>query len=89
VKGDRAQLTVSDDLLASSVESVPFTREELTRIARLALAITRLLQRRAGLVLHLPTWEEKTPEQQAAMRLGAERVIQALLLLGYITEGGG
>jgi hypothetical protein len=60
---------------------------DLDRIAALALRITHLAQERAGIpteAIHLRPYDERTSQERAAMRAGAHRVIQAMILLGWI-----
>jgi hypothetical protein len=77
-------LEVSDELLAQEPPEVHLSRDELNRVARLALLVAIAMNRRERLLGPEVRWEDKTPEAQGAARLGVLRVIQALALLGYL-----
>jgi hypothetical protein len=79
-------IALSDEALAASPpELVTFTMDDARRIARLAFLITCEAQRRAHpLAPRGPRWEELPPERQAASAAGVVRVLQALMLLGWV-----
>lgn len=82
----RSVIALSDEALAASApDLVAFTMEDARRVARLALLITHEAQRRKHpLDPRGPRWEEFPPERRAAAAAGAFRVVQALMLLGWI-----
>jgi len=63
---------------------VNLSRDERDRIAHLALALSQECNRKAGEILPQVPYPERTAAQQAAARLTVVRVVQAMVLLGYL-----
>lgn len=75
------------DSLALSPPDVELTPEAADEVADLARRITQVMARNAGITLderHVRPYAACTANERAAMRLGAIRVVQSLVLLGYL-----
>jgi hypothetical protein len=84
----RSVIEVSDEALAASAPTdVPFGMDDARRVARLAFLISADDHRKKHpLEVGAPRWEELPPDRQAAAAAGAFRVVQALMLLGWIEQ---
>jgi hypothetical protein len=84
----RPDVPMGDSLLATQEPPrVDLPKESLDRIARLSLALTQAQIARARVVVtagELVPYDERPDQARANMRAGVVRVIQALILLGYI-----
>jgi hypothetical protein len=57
---------------------------ELDRIADLAYELARKAQAGAGIIHGMPPYRERTPSSRKTIRDGVKRVVQAMVLLGWI-----
>jgi hypothetical protein len=72
------------ELAQDTPPQITLTREERDRIAHLAVLIAQAENRRGGdLTIQVP-YEERTDEQKAAARLSVIRILQAMMMLGYL-----
>jgi|HubBroStandDraft_6_1064221.scaffolds.fasta_scaffold628046_2 hypothetical protein len=74
-----------DAALAKRAPDLTITMDEAHRIARLAFLIAYEQRRNSGLVLTgQRSWDGMTSEQRKSSALGVLRVVQAMILLGYV-----
>jgi hypothetical protein len=79
-------ITESDESLATHAPDLTMSYQEAQRIARLALLITAEALRAKGDLRVTPRFESLSQESRHASTVGAMRVVQALILLGYIEQ---
>ena len=92
--GDQARRDAELEPLAKQhwAMKVFISDEDLDRIADLALRMTLSEARAAMLPMTTPNarpYMQRTAVERAAMRAGVSRVVQALVLLGWIEQPGG
>jgi ABC-type iron transport system FetAB permease component len=79
------------EALCADLPAVDLSPESADEIAALARIITQVRARKAGIVqdeAHARPYEACPPDQREAMRFAVIRVVQALVLLGYIESPG-
>lgn len=75
------------EALAQHAPDVDLPIDAANRIAALALRITHIAQERSGIPtdpIHRRPFSERTSQERAANRMGVIRVVQALILLGWL-----
>jgi hypothetical protein len=80
-------LDPKEEYLARRAPELDLTIEQLDEIAALAHRITRVHAERAGIPtepIHMRPYAERTSQERAAMRAGVLRVLQALILIGWL-----
>jgi hypothetical protein len=75
------------EALCANLPSVELSPEAADEIAALARIITQVRARKVGIIQderHSRPYESIPPDEREAMRFAVIRVIQALVLLGYL-----
>ena len=83
--------TIELSALTSDLPRIELSEAACDEIACLARIITQVRARKAGIVQderHLRPYEAIPPDERQAMRFAVIRVLQALVLLGYIETPG-
>lgn len=77
----RVLLPENDAALSAHPPDVTMTMADASRIARLAMMIHRQHATAPG-----PRWEDLPAERQSAATMGVMRVVQAMILLGWVEQ---